>query len=139
MLPVSCEILADICTPIESLKILKNISTHCYLLESAQPSEKWGRYTFLGLDPKMEITCRNGVMKAAAEAGTYQRELLDKGEKDAIRKFEAAGVQVNPIPADELAKIQERVKPVVAKFAPQIGEDFVKAFYAEIDKARAAK
>lgn len=64
VLPVSCEVLADICTPIEALKILKNVSTHCYLLESAQPSEKWGRYTFLGLDPKMEITCRNGVMKA---------------------------------------------------------------------------
>ena len=64
VLPVSCEILTDICTPIEALKILKNVSTHCYLLESAQPSEKWGRYTFLGLDPKMEITCRNGVMKA---------------------------------------------------------------------------
>ena len=64
VLPVSCEILADICTPIEALKILKNVSTHCYLPESAQPSEKWGRYTFLGLDPKMEITCRNGVMKA---------------------------------------------------------------------------
>ena len=64
VLPVSCEMLADICTPIEALKILKNVSTHCYLLESAQPSEKWGRYTFLGLDPKMEITCRNGVMKA---------------------------------------------------------------------------
>ena len=64
VLPVSCEILADICTPIDALKILKNVSTHCYLLESAQPSEKWGRYTFLGLDPKMEITCRNGVMKA---------------------------------------------------------------------------
>ena len=64
VLPVSCEILADICTPIEALKILKNVSTHCYLLESAQPSEKWGRYTFLGRDPKMEITCRNGVMKA---------------------------------------------------------------------------
>ena len=64
VLPVSCEILADICTPIEALKILKNVSTHCYLLESAQPSEKWGRYTFLSLDPKMEITCRNGVMKA---------------------------------------------------------------------------
>ena len=64
VLPVSGEILSDICTPIGALKILKNVSTHCYLLESAQPSEKWGRYTFLGLDPKMEITCRDGVMKA---------------------------------------------------------------------------
>ena len=64
VLPVSSEILSDICTPIEALKILKNVSTHCYLLESAQPSEKWGRYTFLGLDPRMEITCQNGHMKA---------------------------------------------------------------------------
>ena len=64
VLPVSGEILSDICTPIGALKILKNVSNHCYLLESAQPSEKWGRYTFLGLDPKMEITCRDGVMKA---------------------------------------------------------------------------
>ena len=64
VLPVSCELLSDFTTPIETMKILKNVSTHCYLLESAQPSEKWGRYTFLGLDPKMEVTCWNGVMKA---------------------------------------------------------------------------
>ena len=64
VLPVSSEILSDLCTPIQALQILKNVSTHCYLLESAQQTEKWGRYTFLGLDPKMEITCQNGVMKA---------------------------------------------------------------------------
>ncbi|WP_405320154.1 anthranilate synthase component I [Frisingicoccus sp.] len=64
VLPVSCEILSDICTPIEALKILKNVSTHCYMLESAQQDEKWGRYTFLGFDPKMEITCRNHEMCA---------------------------------------------------------------------------
>lgn len=34
VLPVSCEILSDICTPIEAMKILKNVSTHCYMLES---------------------------------------------------------------------------------------------------------
>ena len=32
VLPVSCEILSDICTPIEAVRILKNVSTHCYLL-----------------------------------------------------------------------------------------------------------
>ena len=53
VLPVSCEILSDICTPIEAMKILKNVSTHCYMLESAQQNEKWGRYTFMGFDPKM--------------------------------------------------------------------------------------
>ena len=64
VLPVSCEILSDICTPIEAMKILKNVSTHCYMLESAQQNEKWGRYTFMGFDPKMEITCINGEMSA---------------------------------------------------------------------------
>ena len=29
VLPVSCEILSDRCTPIEALRILKNVSTHC--------------------------------------------------------------------------------------------------------------
>ncbi|MGM9593735.1 MAG: anthranilate synthase component I family protein [Candidatus Onthomonas sp.] len=64
VLPVSTEILSDICTTIEAMKILKNVSTHCYMLESAQQNEKWGRYTFLGFDPKLEITCVNGEMKA---------------------------------------------------------------------------
>ena len=64
VLPVSCEILSDICTPIEALKILKNVSTHCYMLESVAEKEKWGRYTFLGFDPKMEITCIGETMKA---------------------------------------------------------------------------
>lgn len=62
MLPVSCEILSDFTTPLETLKILKHVSTHCYLLESAVPQERWGRYTFLGFDPKLEITCRNGEL-----------------------------------------------------------------------------
>ena len=63
VLPVSCEFLSDFTTPIEVMKILKNVSTHCYMLESAQANEKWGRYTFLGYDPKTEITCIGGEMK----------------------------------------------------------------------------
>ena len=63
VVPVSTEILSDICTPIEAMKILKNVSTHCYMLESAVANEKWGRYTFLGFDPKLEITCAGGKMK----------------------------------------------------------------------------
>ena len=63
VLPISCEILSDFTTPIETMKILKNVSTHCYMLESASANEKWGRYTFLGFDPKLEITCANGEMK----------------------------------------------------------------------------
>ena len=83
-LPLSMEILADIRTPIEVLRILKKISGHTYLLESAETQELWGRYTFLGYDPVMEITCTGGHMKMGdAEfetdrPGTYIRELMEK-------------------------------------------------------------
>lgn len=80
-----------------------------------------------------------GVQKAATEAGLLQRKLLDEGDKDVVGKFATAGVAVNQVSAAELARIQDRVKPVVLKFAPIIGEAFVKQFYAEIDKARAGK
>ena len=81
-LPVSCEILSDFLTPIEAMRILKNVSTHCYLLESAWADEKWGRYTFLGFDPKLEITCRDGEMKAGSlqfhtdDPSGYLRQVL---------------------------------------------------------------
>ncbi len=82
VVPVSCEMLSDICTPIEALKILKNVSNHCYLLESVAEKEKWGRYTFLGFDPKMEITCLDGEMKAGDltfqtdDPSAYLRQIL---------------------------------------------------------------
>ena len=63
VLPVSCEILSDRRTPIETLRVLKNVSSHCYMLESVVEREKWGRYTFLGYDPKLEVTCIRGEMK----------------------------------------------------------------------------
>ena len=82
---------------------------------------------------------KQGVQKAANEAAIVQRQLLDAGDKEVIGKFGAAGVKVDAIAPADLAKIQDKVKPVVTKFAPQIGEEFIKEFYAEIDKVRAAK
>ena len=63
VVPISMEIMSDIRTPMQVLRILKGVSSHCYMLESVENQEKWGRYTFLGYDPKLEITCTNGVMK----------------------------------------------------------------------------
>lgn len=77
-----------------------------------------------------------GIQKAADEARLVQRELLDAGDKEVIEKFRKAGMTVSEVPPAELAKIQDKLKPVVTKFAPQIGEEFVKEFYAEIEKAR---
>jgi len=61
-IPVSRTLLADIRTPIEVLRILKKISRHCFLLESLEDASRWGRYTFLGYDPQMGLSCANGVI-----------------------------------------------------------------------------
>ena len=69
VIPVSCEILSDFITPIEALRILKNLSKHTFLLESAQSNETWGRYTFLGFDPISAITAVGGTVNGVLEAG----------------------------------------------------------------------
>ncbi len=67
VLPLSVEILSDFTTPIEALKILKNASDHVYMLESAQANETWGRYTFLGFNPRELITCKDGILEIGDE------------------------------------------------------------------------
>ncbi len=62
-IPVSYELFSDMATPIEVLRILKGFSNHCYMLESIEDSQKWGRYTFLGFDPLLEFTCQNGTVQ----------------------------------------------------------------------------
>ena len=54
------------------------------MLESAASHETWGRYTFLGFDPSLEITCRNGEMRAGclhfptADPSAYLRQVLEE-------------------------------------------------------------
>lgn len=62
VIPVCREILSDFTTPIEVLKKLRRVSRHVYILESVENQEKWGRYTFLGYNPKLELTCTNGEL-----------------------------------------------------------------------------
>jgi anthranilate synthase component 1 len=79
VIPVSTEIYADTSTPTEVLRILKNINSHVYLLESAEADKKWGRYSFLGYDPQLEITCYNGktTIKGSMMSRTSQEDVRD--------------------------------------------------------------
>ena len=82
--PVSMEILSDFITPIEAIRILKAASTHAYLLESAKANENWGRYTFLGFEPELSISCIDGKMNVdgkefeCSDPTNYLRDLLKK-------------------------------------------------------------
>ncbi len=53
--PVFYEMLIDSCTPVGLFAILKEKYENCFILESVDNSEQWGRYSFIGIDPKTEI------------------------------------------------------------------------------------
>ena len=74
VIPISKEIYSDFITPIQVLKKLKNASKHCYMLESVENQEKSGRYTFLGYQPKMCVTCMNGKLKVTDVNGNILKE-----------------------------------------------------------------
>ena len=84
LVPISKEIYGDSITPIEVMRILKNYSKHCYMLESVDDTKRWGRYTFMGYKPKSEITCLNNVMNVDGKEfkvdhpGIYIKELLKR-------------------------------------------------------------
>lgn len=85
VIPISFEMLSDFITPIEVMRKLKNVSNHCYLLESAKANETWGRWTFLGYNPKMEITCIGGKLNGIVETETVEIDI--ENPADYIRKI----------------------------------------------------
>lgn len=84
VVPISMELYSDIKTPIETLKILKGISTNVFILESVDSTNKIGRYTFLGYDLKLELTCYNHKLKIIT--GTTIEEEV-KHPNEYIRKI----------------------------------------------------
>ncbi len=58
--PVSMELMSDMITPIEAIRRFRD--RPCFLLESAEAQERWGRYTFIGIDPELCVTARDGVV-----------------------------------------------------------------------------
>lgn len=84
VVPISMELYSDIKTPIETLKILKGISNNVFILESVDSTNKMGRYTFLGYDLKLELTCYNHKLKIIT--GTTIEEEV-KHPNEYIRKI----------------------------------------------------
>ena len=67
MIPICKEIYADVITPITLLRKLSQVSDRYFLLESIEGGEKWGRYSFLGYQPIVHVTCKDGVVTVGGE------------------------------------------------------------------------
>ncbi len=85
--PVKAEILSDIRTPIEVLRILKGVSDHVYMLESVEDQKQWGRYTFLGYAPTLCVTCSDGELNVSNDTGDLIHTEKTSHPAEYIRKL----------------------------------------------------
>lgn len=85
--PISLEVFADTDTTIGLVSKLEKRADCCFLLESVEGGEKWGRYSFLGFGPATTVTARGG--KATIADGGVTRVVDDPVR--ALRELVAGG------------------------------------------------
>ena len=116
-IPICKELYADSYTPVEMMRILQKASHHCYLLESASQSEAWGRYSFLGYDPSMEITCTDGILRIRK---TSKTETFGRSGNAAESSTENSTEEVRQVahPGDAIREIISQYKSPVMDDMP---------------------
>ena len=83
IVPIKKEILADVITPISLLRKIAAGHRRFYLLESVEGGEKWGRYSFLGYDPVMRVSCAEE--QVVVETGGSREVIRTKDAFDVVR------------------------------------------------------
>ena len=73
ILPVCREIYADVTTTMTLLRRLSAISSRYFLLESVEGGETWGRYSFLGYDPILRVTCKDKKVTIEEKSVSWKR------------------------------------------------------------------
>ena len=76
------------------------------------------------------------VGDAAVEAGKYQRQVAREAAVTALDGLKKAGMQVTELPAAEMDKLRDKMRPVIAKYAVAVGQDVVQELQTELAKAR---
>lgn len=118
-IPVCRELYADRYTPVEVMRRLRGASRHCYLLESAGQSEVWGRYSFLGCHPTMEITCTDGEM-------TIREKKEDGGDNAIVKKVSHPGDTLREILAQYKSPVMEGMPPFTGGLVGYFSYDYIK-------------
>lgn len=116
-IPVCRELYADRYTPVEVMRTLRRASRHCYLLESASQTEVWGRYSFLGYEPEMEITCTDGLMRIRYTGG--QKEEITK-------KVVHPGDTLREIIQEYKSPVMEDMPPFTGGLVGYFSYDYIK-------------
>jgi tripartite ATP-independent transporter DctP family solute receptor len=73
---------------------------------------------------------------AATEARDYQRKVSREMDAKAIEEIKKTGMEVSELSPEETQKLRDAVKPLVDKFAAQIGAETVTQLFKELDTVR---
>ncbi|UCJ17406.1 TRAP transporter substrate-binding protein [Pseudomonas sp. MM211] len=76
------------------------------------------------------------LSEVAMEVRLEQRQISREADSKAIAELEASGMTVNAVPDEEIARIQEKIRPVVEKYAAKINPELVKKVYEAMDVAQ---
>jgi tripartite ATP-independent transporter DctP family solute receptor len=86
----------------------------------------------------MSATERRIITEAANEAKAEERRISQIKEAEAIDGLKKV-MQVNEVSAAEVARLRQKVQPVVDKFSKEVGEPVMQQVNAELARLRAAK
>ena len=79
---------------------------------------------------------RKILQEAATESAAYERTQSRAQLQAGLEDLRKGGMQVSELPPAEIAKLREKMKPVIDKHSATVGADTVKAIMAELAKAR---
>ena len=93
IVPVYEEFLSDSLTPLNVLRNIKEISNKFYLLESVDVS-KFSRYSYLGYNPILSISCKNNIVKIG-DKEFYSEKPIDEIKK-VLSEYKAPKIENLP-------------------------------------------
>ena len=95
-IPLCKTIYADTETPVSLYDRLRD-RPYSFLLESVEGGEKWARYSFIGADPFLIVTCREGQVTLSGKEGT-KRFAADPFDvvQDLLQRYRTPGYPGHP-------------------------------------------
>ncbi len=75
--PTFYELLMDSYTPIQLFNCLHEAYENCFILESVDNKDQWGRYSYVGINPRAEITLKNHVATVTYQGCEPQKIQVD--------------------------------------------------------------
>ncbi len=95
LIPIHKTIVSDLDTPLTLFAKVGTDKRHCFLFESMEGGEKWGRYSFIGFDPLLTFSSTDAAVTTTSYYDGYaDKKQTEVNPLDALRavleQFEAA-------------------------------------------------